>query len=300
MDEWKCYEQVQAIALAAAAMLQTAKPQSIHLKGDVANLVSDMDVKLQDYLIEQLSSLPLDACFIAEEKQNEALSMGYTWVIDPIDGTTNYIYDYRHSAISVALLEHHEAVFGAVYDPYLDEMFIAAKGQGAYRNDERIHVSQRELASSLIMCGTTPYEKEFAQETFDIMRRMFLAGKDIRRSGSAVLDLCYVACGRVDGFYEQRLSPWDYAAGVLLILEAGGKIVTLDGDMQYAKRIGLIAGNAANVEDLAAVAGRKPEHILQAGIAQVQKKAQTVSASDLDAALESMLNDMAQEQEDEE
>lgn len=292
--------QVSAILRQAGDMIRNHMFSDVREKGDQTNLVTDMDVTVQKFLIEKLSEILPGSGFLAEEDDVHEETDGFLWVIDPIDGTTNYIYDYRHSAISVALLEHHEAVFGAVYDPYLDEMFITAKGQGAYRNDERIHVSQRELASSLIMCGTTPYEKEFAQETFDIMRRMFLAGKDIRRSGSAVLDLCYVACGRVDGFYEQRLSPWDYAAGVLLILEAGGKIVTLDGDMQYAKRIGLIAGNAANVEDLAAVAGRKPEHILQAGIAQVQKKAQTVSASDLDAALESMLNDMAQEQEDEE
>lgn len=292
--------QVSAILRQAGDMIRNHMFSDVREKGDQTNLVTDMDVTVQKFLIEKLSEILPGSGFLAEEDDVHEETDGFLWVIDPIDGTTNYIYDYRHSAISVALLEHHEAVFGAVYDPYLDEMFITAKGQGAYRNDERIHVSQRELASSLIMCGTTPYEKEFAQETFDIMRRMFLAGKDIRRSGSAVLDLCYVACGRVDGFYEQRLSPWDYAAGVLLILEAGGKIVTLDGDMQYAKRIGLIAGNAANVEDLAAVAGRKPEHILQAGIAQVQKKAQTVSASDLDAALESMLNDMAQEQENEE
>ncbi len=292
--------QVSAILRQAGDMIRNHMFSDVREKGDQTNLVTDMDVTVQKFLIEKLSEILPGSGFLAEEDDVHEETDGFLWVIDPIDGTTNYIYDYRHSAISVALLEHHEAVFGAVYDPYLDEMFITAKGQGAYRNDERIHVSQRELASSLIMCGTTPYEKEFAQETFDIMRRMFLAGKDIRRSGSAVLDLCYVACGRVDGFYEQRLSPWDYAAGVLLILEAGGKIVTLDGDMQYTKRIGLIAGNAANVEDLAAVAGRKPEHILQAGIAQVQKKAQTVSASELDAALESMLNDMAQEQEDEE
>lgn len=292
--------QVSAILRQAGDMIRNHMFSDVRDKGDQANLVTDMDVTVQKFLIEKLSEILPGSGFLAEEDDVHEETDGFLWVIDPIDGTTNYIYDYRHSAISVALLEHHEAVFGAVYDPYLDEMFIAAKGQGAYRNDKKIRVSKRELASSLIMCGTTPYEKEFAQETFDIMRRMFLAGKDIRRSGSAVLDLCYVACGRVDGFYEQRLSPWDYAAGVLLILEAGGKIVTLDGDMQYTKRIGLIAGNAANVEDLAAVAGRKPEHILQAGIAQVQKKAQTVSASELDAALESMLNDMAQEQEDEE
>lgn len=292
--------QVSAILRQAGDMIRNHMFSDVRDKGDQANLVTDMDVTVQKFLIEKLSEILPGSGFLAEEDDVHEETDGFLWVIDPIDGTTNYIYDYRHSAISVALLEHHEAVFGAVYDPYLDEMFIAAKGQGAYRNDKKIRVSKRELASSLIMCGTTPYEKEFAQETFDIMRRMFLAGKDIRRSGSAVLDLCYVACGRVDGFYEQRLSPWDYAAGVLLILEAGGKIVTLDGDMQYTKRIGLIAGNAANVEDLAAVAGRKPDHILQAGIAQVQKETQTVSASELDAALESMLNDMAQEQEDEE
>lgn len=292
--------QVSAILRQAGDMIRNHMVSDIRDKGDQANLVTDMDVTVQKFLIEKLSEILPGSGFLAEEDDVHEETDGFLWVIDPIDGTTNYIYDYRHSAISVALLEHHEAVFGAVYDPYLDEMFIAAKGQGAYRNDKRIRVSQRELASSLIMCGTTPYEKEFAQETFDIMRRMFLVGKDIRRSGSAVLDLCYVACGRVDGFYEQRLSPWDYAAGVLLILEAGGKVVTLDGDMQYTKRIGLIAGNAANVEDLAAVAGRKPDHILQAGIVQVQKETQTVSVNELDTALESMLNDMAQEQEDEE
>lgn len=246
MDEWKCYEQVQAIALAAAAMLQAAKPQSIHLKGDVANLVSDMDVKLQDYLIEQLSSLPLDACFIAEEKQNEALSMGYTWVIDPIDGTTNFAYGYHHSAISIALIKDCHPLFGVCVNPYLNELFCAFRHKGAYCNGTPIHVSDRALGDSLILCGTAPYEKQRADESFAVMKQLFLKGRDIRRSGSAVLDLCYMACGRIDAFYEAALSFWDYAAASLIVQEAGGIIQPLNGAWGSLTPVGILAANSTN------------------------------------------------------
>lgn len=246
----------------AGKMMTTNTFSEIKDKGDIANLVTDMDIKVQDFLKKALSHIIPQSNFIAEEDEVHEEKDGYVWVIDPIDGTTNYIYDFKHSAISVALLYEHEAILGVVYDPYLDEMFVAGKGSGAYLNETPIRVSKNPLANSLIMCGTSPYDKAYAQVTFDVMRRMFMAGKDIRRSGSAVLDLCYLACGRVDGFFEQKLSPWDYAAGALLILEAGGRIMPFDGTLQYAKRIGFIAGNANNIEDLIEITGRTPEKII--------------------------------------
>lgn len=250
------------------ALRQAGKMMTSHTytevtdKGDIANLVTDMDVKVQEFLIQALSSIIPGSSFLAEESDKHEESDGFMWVIDPIDGTTNYIYDYKHSAISIALVENHEAILGAVYDPYLDEMFVCGKGSGAYLNEQPIRVSKNSLSASLIMCGTTPYDKAYAQITFDVMRRMFMAGKDIRRSGSAVLDLCYVACGRVDGFFEQRLAPWDFAAGALMILEAGGRIMTIDGPLQYGKKIGMIAGNANNIEDLIEITGRNAENII--------------------------------------
>lgn len=250
------------------ALRQAGKMMTSHTytevtdKGDIANLVTDMDVKVQEFLIQALASIIPGSSFLAEESDKHEESDGFMWVIDPIDGTTNYIYDYKHSAISVALVENHEAILGAVYDPYLDEMFVCGKGSGAYLNEQPIRVSKNSLSASLIMCGTTPYDKAYAQMTFDVMRRMFMAGKDIRRSGSAVLDLCYVACGRVDGFFEQRLAPWDFAAGALMILEAGGRIMTIDGPLQYGKKIGMIAGNANNIDDLIEITGRSPKNII--------------------------------------
>lgn len=246
----------------AGKMMTKDSFREIKDKGTIANLVTDMDIKVQDFLKKALLHIIPQSTFVAEEDEVHEEKDGYVWVIDPIDGTTNYIYDFKHSAISVALVYEHEAILGVVYDPYMDEMFIAGKGAGAYVNDKPIRVSKNPLAQSLIMCGTSPYDKAYAQVTFDVMRRMFMAGKDIRRSGSAVLDLCYLASGRVDGFYEQKLSPWDYAAGALMVLEAGGRIMTLDGTIQYSKRIGMIAGNANNIEDLIEITGRAPEHII--------------------------------------
>lgn len=257
------YASEVAMALRQAGKMMTTNSfTEVKDKGNVANLVTDMDVKVQDFIIQALSTIIPNSSFLAEENDLHEETDGFMWVIDPIDGTTNYIYDFHHSAISVALVYEHEAILGVVYDPYLDEMFIAGKGSGAYLNDQPIRVSKNGLGNSLIMCGTTPYDKAYAQVTFDVMRRMFMAGKDIRRSGSAVLDLCYLACGRVDGFYEHRLAPWDFAAGLLIILEAGGRIMPLDGRIQFSSKVGFIAGNANNIEDMIEITGRTPEHII--------------------------------------
>ena len=205
---------------------------NVTVKPGTANFVTVFDVRVQDFLITNIQSLLPDARFIAEEKDNDTAVMNaeHCFIIDPIDGTTNFICDYHHSCISLAMVSHGETVFGAVYNPYLDEMFSAEKGKGAFCNGKPIHVSARPLDRALVMFGTSPYYKEeFSDRTFATCKKVFMACADLRRSGSCALDLAYLAAGRVDVFFEYRTFPWDIAAGVLLVSEAGGILSTIDG-----------------------------------------------------------------------
>ena len=205
----------------------------VTVKPGTANFVTEYDVRVQEFLIAGIRRLLPTATFIAEEKENDpaVLESDYCFVIDPIDGTTNFIHDYRHSSISLAMISKGETVFGAVYDPYLAEIFSAAKGQGAYLNGERISVSDRPFSLAVAAYGTCPYYKDtLARKTFDLAHDVFLATSDLRRPGSAALDLAYLAAGRNDVYFEFILSPWDYAAGELILREAGGIATTLDGE----------------------------------------------------------------------
>lgn len=244
------FKQVKQIAIDAADFMKHGKIQTVNTKSDIANIVTDMDVKTQNFIIDHLSGLIENAVFFAEEKQNQKLKDGYTWIIDPIDGTTNYAYDFHHSCVSIALVKGHEPVLGVCVNPYLNEVFHAMKGEGAYCNGKAIHVAENKMASSLIMCGTSPYNKGYADITFTCLKELFLKGRDIRRSGSAVLDLCYLASGRVDAFYEAQLSFWDYAAASLIVQEAGGTIKTMQGNWGDVEPIGFVAGNENNINEI--------------------------------------------------
>ena len=198
-----------------------------------ANFVTVYDVAVQNRLIEGLKALFPDAAFLAEEKENDAAfpARGLCFVIDPIDGTTNFIHDYRCSAISVGLFDHGAPLFGAVLDPYRDELFSAAAGEGAFLNGRPIHASDRDLAHALVSFGTSPYDRAaLADSSFDVVKRIFLRCADIRRSGSAAADICFVACGRTDAFFEATLSPWDFAAGGIILAEAGGRMTDFSGE----------------------------------------------------------------------
>lgn len=254
MSEYtELFEQVKEIAIQAADFMKNGVIHTINTKSDIANIVTDMDVKTQNFIIEHLTGLIDGAVFFAEEKQNQTLTNEYTWIIDPIDGTTNYAYDFHHSCVSIALAKDHEAVLGVCVNPYLNEVFYAIKGEGAYCNGKQLHVADHELASSLIMCGTSPYNKGYADVTFTCLKELFLHGRDIRRSGSAVMDLCYLASGRVDAFYEAQLSFWDYAAASLIVTEAGGAIHTMEGSWGDVEPIGFAAGNTKNLDDLLSI-----------------------------------------------
>ena len=206
---------------------------AIEIKAGAANFVTKYDKGVQNKLISELTAEFPNACFFAEEKENslDILNSELLFVIDPIDGTTNFIHDMKCSAISVGAFSFGKPVFGIVYDPYKKEMFTAEKGKGAFCNGKPIHVSDRTLDVALVAFGTVPYERDtYADRIFEEVKRVFMKCADIRRSGSAALDICSVACGRNDAFFEDKLSYWDFAAGSVILTEAGGRCSTTYGE----------------------------------------------------------------------
>lgn len=196
-----------------------------------ANFVTTYDKKVQQELQEKLLQILPEAVFVGEEEDIHAsIAEGYAFIVDPIDGTTNFIKNYHVSAISVGLARDGERYLGVVYNPYLNEMFTAVKGQGACLNGEPIHVSSEPLHNGIVLFGTAPYYEELSRKSFKMAYDYFKKALDIRRSGSAALDLCSVAAGRAEVFFELRLSPWDFAAGSLIVEEAGGKVTTVEGE----------------------------------------------------------------------
>lgn len=222
-------------------------------KSGEANFVTAYDVAVQKYLFGEISKKLPEAVIIGEESDDnpmEALSDKMCFIIDPIDGTTNFIHNYRTSAISVGITEKNRVVYGAVYNPYQKLMYSARLGEGAFLEIDGgtpipLHVSKRPLHDALSCFGTSPYyREELGDVTFERAKWMFMHTRDIRRSGSAALDLCNVAAGAVDVFFEYRLSPWDYAAASLIIEEAGGVITQFDGTpITLGKPCSILAGN---------------------------------------------------------
>lgn len=225
----------------------------IDSKAGDANFVTAYDVAVQSYLFRELGKCFPEAVFIGEESEEDrtaSLAEQLCFVIDPIDGTTNFIHNYHKSAISVGVAEGGRIVYGAVYDPYLKLLYRAERGCGAFVEAEdgtshRIHVSSRPLHDALSCFGTSPYyREELGDVTFERAKWLFMHTRDLRRSGSAALDLCAIAEGAVDIFFEYRLSPWDYAAGSLIIEEAGGVITRFDGSpVTLDKPCSILAGN---------------------------------------------------------
>ncbi|MBQ5824064.1 MAG: inositol monophosphatase [Clostridia bacterium] len=207
----------------------SGREDSITAKEGKKNFVTKYDVAVQKYLYDELSKIIPEAEFVGEEGDFDKESTALRFVVDPIDGTTNFMQDYHCSCISVALCEGDQPILGIIYNPYSDEIFSAEKGKGAYLNGKQIKVSDRTLADGLALFGTSPYHPENTDETFALLRRVFDYSRDIRRSGSAAYDICMVACGRCEVFFEKELQPWDYAAGTIILREAGGVAETYDG-----------------------------------------------------------------------
>jgi myo-inositol-1(or 4)-monophosphatase len=211
-------------------MLQAQNIESVtESKQGRANFVTKYDVEVQNFLYKHLSLLLPQADFLGEEDlQRKASDSEYCFIIDPIDGTTNFIFDQKHSAISVALMHKNEIEIGIVYNPYSNEFFYAEKGKGVFLNEKPLKTGDLSLTEGVAGFGTSPYYSDKTDETFSIIKKLFENSLDIRRTGSAALDLSYVAAGRFVLFFELILSPWDFAAASLIVKEAGGVITTID------------------------------------------------------------------------
>lgn len=235
---------IEKIAKNAGQMMMNRENIEINEKTDIANIVTDRDVKIQKYIIEECKKLIPTSCFYAEEENEQKVGDEYTWVIDPIDGTTNYAYDYKHSCVSIALLYKKHGLIGVVYHPYYDDCYVGIEGMGSTCNGKKISPTQYPFHSALVLFGTSPYQKELADRTFDLAKKMFLHCRDIRRSGSAALDMCYIASGKADVFYEMILSPWDFAAGKIICENAGACVCALNHEeIDYSKKVGILASN---------------------------------------------------------
>ncbi|MBR1921240.1 MAG: inositol monophosphatase [Kiritimatiellae bacterium] len=219
----------------------------VDAKDGKANFVTDWDRRIQERLREGLGTIAPDALFVGEEGAGAAFSpTGRYFIVDPIDGTTNFIRDFHASSISVALVADGAATLGVVYNPYLDEMFYARRGHGAFCNGKILGVSSVPLENALVIFGTSPYDETLAERSFALAYAYFRKAADVRRTGSAALDLCAVAAGRADLFFELSLAPWDYAAGALIVEEAGGVVTDLDGNaLGYGRKTSLLARNKA-------------------------------------------------------
>lgn len=218
---------------------------NVDAKAGHANFVTDYDKKVQELLRTGLLDIMPDAHFIGEEGTTQRFApAGKFFIVDPIDGTTNFIKDFRSSCISVALITDGVAELGIVYNPYLDEMFAAQRGRGAFRNGSRIQVSSEPLENGLVIFGTSPYNEELSERSFKLAYAYFKKAIDVRRTGSAALDLCSVAAGRAELFFELSLSPWDFAAGALIVEEAGGIVTDVDGHpLSYDRKHSVVARN---------------------------------------------------------
>ena len=187
------------------------------------DLVTEYDTGVQAFLRRELLALLPEADFFGEEGEHQTMTKHRTFIVDPIDGTVNFVRGLRYSNVSVALAEGGVVQYGVVYNPYADELFSAARGGGAFLNGRPIRVSTRDLHHGLTLCGSTVYDRSYSDQSFSIMRQIYDLGGDYRRFGAAALDLCQVAAGRAEVFFECRLSPWDFAAGSLIAQEAGAR-----------------------------------------------------------------------------
>jgi myo-inositol-1(or 4)-monophosphatase len=247
MELQKILEKTIKITLEAAQFIKNEqnkiKTQDIEQKG-LHNFVTYVDKNSEKILVEGLKKIIPQAGFITEEGTANLKSDKYNWIIDPLDGTTNYIHQIKPVAISIALQEYNETILGIVYEIGLDEMFYAIKGQNAYLNNKQIKVSNKSNFDDALIATGFPYYnfsklKEFMQSLEFFMKN----SHGIRRLGSAATDLAYVACGRFEAFYEYSLSPWDVAAGAFIVQQAGGKVSDFSGENNFIYGKEIIASN---------------------------------------------------------
>jgi myo-inositol-1(or 4)-monophosphatase len=237
MDWNKILEETIAVSRAAGAFIRKERQvfdlARVELKG-LNDMVSYVDKQAEQIIVDRVSKILPEAGFITEEGTSTARGDVYNWIIDPLDGTTNFIHDLPFYSVSIGLQRNEEVILGVVYEITRSECFYALKGQGAYCNETPIRVSSAEgLSSSLIATGF-PYDTAGLTDVYmEILKSLTDSSHGFRRLGSAALDLCYVACGRVDGYFQHNLKPYDVAGGLIVVQEAGGTVSDFRGGDNY-------------------------------------------------------------------
>ena len=206
------------------------KPIDVEYKGEV-DLVTVADRRSEEAIVSVISARYPEHQIMAEEGTEKSSASEHRWIIDPLDGTTNYAHGFPCFAVSIGLEVAGEMVMGVVYDPVRDECFTATEGSGAYLNSRHIHVSDTDSLDKALLATGFPYDRRRHPDKYLLYFKNFMIkGQEIRRPGAATIDLCYLASGRLDGFWECKLHPWDVAAASLIVKEAGGKTTDFKGD----------------------------------------------------------------------
>ena len=227
-------------------------------KDGLENLVTSSDLAVQHFLTDRLAEILPGCGFLCEEEDFRDLAEEYVWIIDPIDGTANYSRGISDCCISVALARNGELQAGVVYSPWRGELYTAVKGGGAFLNGRPLHVSSRPFGNGLFCTAMSTYRKEFAGVCSDIIYDIYMRSNDLRRFGSAALELCMLARGTIELYFEMRLQPWDYAAASLVLTEAGGCIAGFDGKFPSLTAPSLVAAanTRASLEEILATVRR--------------------------------------------
>lgn len=225
-----------------AGKLAHGSEHQISMKGE-ADFVTEVDLAISSFIKNRTAELTPDIGFFSEEEEGRLSDP--CWILDPIDGTTNLVYGYNMSSVSLGLYQDGKIVFGVVYNPFTGECFTAEQGKGAWLNEKkRLHVSNRPMEKAIIEFGAGSTHKENADSNFELAKDVFKHCIDVRRICSSALDLCFIADGRIDGYFEKVLKPWDIAAGSLILEEAGGEITDYEGNpVTYEGPTSVVAGN---------------------------------------------------------
>jgi myo-inositol-1(or 4)-monophosphatase len=241
-----CKGVIDAARQAGAFIRQEAasfNADRVEYKG-LNDMVSYVDKSAEKIIVDALEKILPEAGFITEEKTKTTTADRYNWIIDPLDGTTNFIHGIPAYSVSIALQEFDELVLGVVYEINLDECFYAWKGSPAYLNGKPIHVSDRPtLADSLLATGFPYYDFEKQEPYLNLFKALMPVTHGLRRLGSAAVDLAYTACGRFDGYFEYNLNDYDMAAGIIIVKQAGGDVFTFKGGTDCLKDREVIATN---------------------------------------------------------
>ena len=217
----------------------------VSLKGP-GNFVTASDIKVEKILVEELQKARPTYSILSEEIGEINNDKSFKWIIDPIDGTSNFLHGIPHFAISIGLEHDKEIICGIIYDPIKDEMFVAEKGNGAYVNNKRMRVSSRSKLKDCIIFTGGPRQNPKDKELFFVEYKNFssIVKTPIRKMGSASLDIAYVAAGRCDGFWQRNLNYWDYAAGIILVKESGGFVTDFNGENRYIENKTILVTNS--------------------------------------------------------